>query len=409
MSESSTRRSSQKRTKPPKVRPKFPLTAHPSGRWTLKRRGRNFYFGRWDDPAAKPSDAEALWYRFREKIEAGEITSVRDALRQEEEAELLGTGVLTLADLFDDFLSDCKERVEAGELQHSTLEDYQRTCQKIADVLGKRTPVESLAPDDFRRLKRSVQRTACPVTLSGFIVRARIPFKWALDNDLIDSPVRYGTQFNKPKQDKIRKHLSEQAEKFFEPAELRALIDAATQPMRSMLLLGINAALGNRDIGMLPVHRLELPEGMLRFPRPKTGMERFVTLWPETISALEEWMRQRPKPKKREHDEYVFVTKYGGAWFTENGKDNPVSKEFGKLAKSLGLHRRGRGFYSLRHTFRTVADNSIDLAAVQLIMGHSLGGMSDVYVRRNRIDVERVRAVTDHVHDWLFAEGSDDE
>jgi integrase len=58
------------------------------------------------------------------------------------------------------------------------------------------------------------------------------------------------------------------------------------------------------------------------------------------------------------------------------------------------------GFYTLRHTFRTVADGAKDQPAADHIMGHEVAHMSSVY--REGISDERLRAVADHVHAWLL-------
>ena len=68
------------------------------------------------------------------------------------------------------------------------------------------------------------------------------------------------------------------------------------------------------------------------------------------------------------------------------------------------------GFYALRHTFRTVADESRDFPVIDLIMGHvpdSGGGASPFAVAmgaryRQRISDERLKAVSDMVRRWLF-------
>jgi integrase len=62
------------------------------------------------------------------------------------------------------------------------------------------------------------------------------------------------------------------------------------------------------------------------------------------------------------------------------------------------------GFYTLRHTFRTVADESKDQPAVDHIMGHEVPHMSAIY--RETISDERLKAVTEHVRSWLFGKTS---
>ena len=85
-----------------------------------------------------------------------------------------------------------------------------------------------------------------------------------------------------------------------------------------------------------------------------------------------------------------------------NRRGNAVTRAFGRLLRRLGINGRRRlGFYTLRHTFRTVADATKDFPAIRLVMGHSSDGQIDgTYVER--IDDARLRAVTDHVRVWLF-------
>ncbi len=72
----------------------------------------------------------------------------------------------------------------------------------------------------------------------------------------------------------------------------------------------------------------------------------------------------------------------------------------GKLLHRLGINgRKGLGFYTLRHTFRTVADEAKDQPAADYIMGHEVPHMSSVY--RETISDARLKAVSDHVRGWL--------
>ena len=60
------------------------------------------------------------------------------------------------------------------------------------------------------------------------------------------------------------------------------------------------------------------------------GMSRRCPLWPETLDALREAILLRPAATLPEHDDLVFITKYGGPWAKETS-DSPVTKEFRKL------------------------------------------------------------------------------
>ena len=185
-----------------------------------------------------------------------------------------------------------------------------------------------------------------------------------------------------------------------EAAEIRLLLDKADPSMKAMILLGVNAGLGNMDVSMLCKKNVDLKRGWLHFPRPKTGIDRRCPLWPETIKALRAAIRHQPKPKTAELKDRVFITKYGQAWVQTKNKANALSAEFRKLLDDAGLYRQGASFYALRHVCKTVGSASRDQVATNSIMGHVDDSMSGTY--REQIDDERLLAVVNHVHSWLF-------
>jgi integrase len=171
-----------------------------------------------------------------------------------------------------------------------------------------------------------------------------------------------------------------------------------------MILLGINAGFGNADCGHLPLSAVDLEADLIDFPRPKTGIPRRCPLWPETVQAIREASANRPDPRKEEHAGLMFITKYGLPW-AKDSADQTLAKEFGKLLRALHINgRTGLGFYTLRHTFRTVADEAKDQPAVDFIMGHEVPHMSAGY--RETISDARLKAIADHVRKWLFGEPS---
>jgi len=225
-------------------------------------------------------------------------------------------------------------------------------------------------------------------------------FKHAFDAGLIPTPVRFGPGFKRPTKKTFRLHRAAQGPKLFAAEEVRRMIDAAGASLKAMLLLAINAGFGNGDCASLPLSALDLTGGWIDFPRPKTGINRRCPLWPETVTALREALAKRHEPKNEEHAGLAFITKYGLSWGKDT-TDNPVAKETARLLHSLHINgRKGLGFYTLRHTFRTVADESKDQVAVDFIMGHARDDMASVY--RERISDERLKAVSDHVRKWLF-------
>ncbi len=237
--------------------------------------------------------------------------------------------------------------------------------------------------------------------LGNQIQTVRSVFKHAFEAELIDRPVRFGPGFKRPSKKVLRINRAEQGAKLFTRQEVLSLIEAAGPSLKAMTLLAVNVGLGNSDCGKLPLSALNLQDGWLDYARPKTGVARRAALWPETMEAIKTVLARRPMPKDAEDEGLLFITKYHKSWAKEKA-DNPLSKAFAKLCRKAGVARRkGLGFYTLRHVFRTVADEAKDQPAVDHVMGHESSHMSSHY--RETISDARLRAVVDHVHDWLFS------
>src|SRR5262249_10294627 len=142
--------------------------------------------------------------------------------------------------------------------------------------------------------------------------------------------------------------------------------------------------------------------GWVTFPRPKTAVKRRCPLWPETVAAIRAAMAKRPAEPKEEAAGLVFVTAQGRCW-AKDDMSSPLVWKVSQLMSRLGINgRKGRASYPLRHTHRTVADEAKDQVAANFIMGHKDRSMAGNY--RHHIADERLRAVTDHVHTWLFGD-----
>jgi integrase len=398
-----TRRSRRRKAadRPKKPYPDFPLTPHASGAWMKKIRGKIHYFGKWarrvDGKLVRvPGDGweEALeqYKAVAEDLHAGRTPRVR------------GDG-LTVAGLCNAFLTAKLRKREAGELGARMFEEYKQTTDLIVAALRKDRLVDDLAADDFESLRAAMAERWGPVRLGNAITRVKSVFKYGLDNGLIEKAVRYGSEFRKPDKAVLRRHRAQNGTKMIEADDLRRLIDAAPVPLRAMVLLGLNCGFGNGDCATLPLSALDLEQGWVDYPRPKTGIPRRCPIWAETVAALREALALRPGPRQDEAAGLAFLTSRGTPWihFTgSGGRVDNVAIRFGELLKALGLHRAGLGFYTLRHVFRTVADAARDPVAIDLIMGHADPSMGGHY--RERVEDSRLRAVAEHVRRWLFGE-----
>jgi integrase len=188
---------------------------------------------------------------------------------------------------------------------------------------------------------------------------------------------------------------------------LRRLLAEADVQTRAAILLGINCGFGNSDVASLPLSAVDLERGWIDFPRPKTGVHRRCPLWGETADALRAALEQRPKPKHETDAGLFFLARTGKPLMQRARSDDPrkfdqrvdlVGAAFLRLHKKLGLPRRG--FYPLRHTFRTKADRARDPQAIGVVMGHSDSSMAANYT--HGIDDDRLHAVIEVVHLWLY-------
>jgi integrase len=397
-----------KSAKMKKPREDFPLFPHPRGYWAKKIRGKAHYFGRYDEDP-KGVRALAKYLAERDDLEAGRIPRAK-------------VETFTVRDLVNRFLTTKRCQVERGDLKPRTFSDYHKVCARLVNVFGPGRAVVDLGPDDFEKLRTEISKGRAAYTVKGQVIQSRTIFVYAYENRLIDRPVVFGQAFSIPTAKEIRRARRVRGVRLFEAAEIRTLIDKASIPVKAMVLLGINCGFGNTDLSELQESSIDWTEGreVIDFPRPKTGVERRCPLWSETVQALKHAIIERPKAKSKADEGCAFLTLRGRRLVLESlaeiedagfkarrkvlsAQSNAVSREFRKLLDEAQIDRNGLSFYTLRHVFRTVADEIRDRPAIDRIMGHE--PVNDVSVfYRERIDDARLRAVTDYVRAWLFPE-----
>lgn len=376
---------------PNKPYKEFPLFAHRNGQWAKKIRGRLHYFGVVADPDA----ALAKYLEERDYLHAGQEPPRHPA-----------EGVVTVNDLCVQFLESKSNQLEAGELSRYSYTDYLRTCKRLLECFGKATLVASLTPSDFARMRNELTTLRRARGVKNEMVRIRVVFNWGAKSELIGS-VKYGPDFTEPSKRTIRQDRQQASHRVLTAPQARALIKYANGNLRAQILLGLNCGWGNHDVATVPLSAVNLQAGLVDFPRPKTAIERRSPLWPETIDALKACLGERRAAADPDDDHLFFLTAKGcryvrqrdtGAWIDSLGLS------FSTLLRKLKIKKRGVGFYCLRHTFRTIADETGDQPAIDRIMGHETPGMGTVYRgwKRDQRENDRLRRITEHVHDWLF-------
>lgn len=371
-------KSSGRPAKPAKPYPEFPLYAHASGRWAKKIKGRTHFFGKWDD-----------WQSALAKYEH----DVHDLQRGRKPKPMgLAEEAVTVERLVNELLAHKEQAVDTGELTRQTWLDYKSIGEVLVKQLGRYTDIESLTPEDFADLRKHFAKGRGLVSLRNAVTRSMVFFNFAHENHLIERPLGMGVSFKKPTKAALKIEKKAKGNKSFTIDELRTIYQAAGRQMQCFILLALNGGLGNGDIGRLEDRHIV--DGWIDFPRPKTATDRRFPLWPETSKAIEE-TRQSKRPDLPN----VFLTKYGLIWHRETG-DDPLSKEFRKLCIECGCHKKGRGFYALRHQFRSVARDCKDREAIDFIMGHADESTASHYLEWG-VGNKRLQAVVDYVREQV--------
>ena len=415
MNANSTRKRPPRKTadRPAKPYKGFPLYTHPSGHWAKKIRGRLHYFGRWArrvNGSLKRVDgdgwqeAERRYEEQREDLHAGRVPRGK-------------SDELTIAELANRFLTSKLRKMQTGELSPRTFREYREATDLIVLAFGKQRLVEDVRPEDFESLRAEMGKRWGPARLAKFIQLVRSTFIYADRNALVDRPVRFGSEFEKPSKDVFKRQRASGPKKLFSATEIRQMLDALqgnqklapNAQLYAGVLLGINAGAGNTDVANLQFWHLDLERGWMDYPRPKTGAPRRIPLWSETVDALRVAIAERREPKHAEDAHCVFLNRGGRRLVqaTENSSSDYVSAQFRTLLRELGINgRKGLGFYSLRHTFGTEALQAADRDAVKFIMGHVDGDMTGNY-NHSAPSNDRLQAVVQHVWKWLFDDKDD--
>lgn len=374
--------------KPSKPMADFPLFAHSNGQWAKKIKGKLYYFGKWDEPTL------ALNRYLSEK------SSITSTGQQPKKIVLKG---LIWKDLANLFMTDVRRRLDQGEIREITHENYRHFFRRVFRHIDKTSDFHatdwSKLGTDFRV---GVAAKPRELTSSGWrteVNTLHVVLKWAIQQNLISEKPALGDEWKRATRKQIRKAKTNQ-KRSFSPQEIRSMLDhcakSSKQALRAMILLGVNAGMGNHDCASLEARFVDFETGWCVFDRPKTGVDRKCRLWPETLEALKAYLEVRPKSDLP----FIFVTARGNQWSREGKNECAITKEFLKVMRASGCYIAGRGFYGLRRSCATAGAEARDQGAVNKIMGHSESSISSLYV--DYISEKRLFRVSKIVRKWVF-------
>lgn len=308
------------------------------------------------------------------------------------EIRSVSESTLTVNDVFNLWLAD---REAAGISAH-TLKYYRMVARKFQAITTDTLPIARVGPSHVDRYRAAMGDVAV-TTKRNLLVYLQSAMNFAARRGFIRTA--WGDAFNLPTQKDHRVHKAEQVAKrgllMFTPDEIRRLLKQAGKgsspyPLKLWVLLGINGALGQSDLDVMTRHHVH--EDRLIFPRQKTGVHRTIPLWPETRKELDAWMKTIPKGQ-----DHIFLT-VTGKRLHGDAATSTVAKQFHALCVATPVPLKGH--YSLRRTFRTMADEQGDRHAIDIIMGHEPKDIGRSYVQS--VDHARLVSITEHVRSVVF-------
>ncbi|MHC5083109.1 MAG: tyrosine-type recombinase/integrase [Planctomycetota bacterium] len=285
---------------------------------------------------------------------------------------------MTLKQLCELFLKYQLSKVQANVITARHYNDQIGSLNKLMAFLGQGRRIKDISTLDLQEYKRKLQKqyNSSGHRLNLHISNLKTLFHWATKNDILK---------NIPNIDAVsRSKIINKQRMVFTHDEISKLLAIADTQMKAMIWLGLNCGFGCTDCSELQWKHLDLTNGRVVFPRGKTGIQRDLPLWPETIEAL------KAVPKK---GKLVFYTARGNPFVRNvlktdaDGQEkysalNTLSTKFSRLLKKSGLNvPKGTGFYTLRRTAATMAARSGDPFAVQRLLGHANLLMATRYVQ----------------------------
>lgn len=87
--------------------------------------------------------------------------------------------------------------------------------------------------------------------MAGDIRRIRAFLNWCWDAELIERPPRYGKEFSPPSRKVMRRKRAEVGRGDLSADDIKATLAKAPPTLRAITLLGINGAVGAKDIAAI--------------------------------------------------------------------------------------------------------------------------------------------------------------
>ena len=238
-----------------------------------------------------------------------------------------------------------------GEKRPSTVRGYRECLRKLNTVFGNKR-LSDITPWMLEKFRKERIDAGAPIRVNRelSVLKTMYSKMIALNKYQGDNPVR-AVKFRKEPRTRLR---------FLEPEEEARLVNAAPEPLRTMIVLAINTGLRRREMLTLHWNDIDVRRGLLTVQScfAKNGCERTVPLNAIIRDAL-------TRHHRTVTSDLVFPGRHGEL-------REAVQTPFEHACKQAGL--TGVTLHTLRHTFAS----RLVLAGVDLRTVQELGGWKTI-------------------------------
>jgi integrase len=297
-----------------------------------------------------------------------------------------------LHEIANRFLADAR-----GRVQPATYADYKAALKSFAEILGRDVLNSQLTAAQFHTVRVAWSKRFGAVRLGNQIQSVRTMFQWAVYNLIIDRVPMYGNRFDKPSATERRVEeqakIEERGHRKFSTDEIDLMLRAAAEPLRTFILLGLNAGMYSVDISDLQWEEIKR-DGELWIVdriRVKTQIPQRFPMWPEVAIRFAAMARGHGR---------IFSTSHSNAWNNREKHVDSIALVFRRLQKRIGIRRDGVGFGSLRHTHISAINDHPHRTAAEIVRGHVLTTIVKHY---DIPAIDKLKSITDLARERLIS------
>ncbi|MEC5272414.1 tyrosine-type recombinase/integrase [Caldifermentibacillus hisashii] len=278
----------------------------------------------------------------------------------------LSTDELTLTELIEAFLDDCKLR----NLREHSIRYYRNELGMFKRLIN----TENIAEITPTMIKNNVIRALMdrgnkPVSINTRLRAIRVFFNFLVEQKYIKSSPMDSVSMLKHDKNKIQTLSIQQINELLNACNLKTFVGYRDYTIISLFIeTGVRAL----ELVNIDVYDVDLSRGMIRIKHPKSHLERNVPIQKSMREILNRYMTIRGDLET----DRLFVTIDG----TPLSK-RQMQKRIEAYGKKAGIKGVRCSCHTLRHTFAKLCVlNGANAFQLQAILGHSTLDMTKIYV-----------------------------